>query len=135
MMWINERFGIGSVVRPMGLLLLLVMFVVQVTLPSAAVAASMTYGHAHHQETDDAVSKCPMQSAKMNADAFAGAGQNGAPENAAHCMPSMCCFHDTVASFKLVTIGALLAGSQGIDRGKTPPSNGAPTQDRPPRPI
>jgi|TARA_R110002126_G_scaffold281177_1_gene428875 hypothetical protein len=135
MNWKNERFGIGSVLRPVGLLLLLLMLVVQGTLPSAAGSASVTDGHAHHQERDAAVSKCPMQSVKMDANAFAETDLGGSPDNAAHCMPSMCCFHDTVASFRMVTAGVLLAGSQIIDRGKTPSSNGATTRDRPPRPV
>jgi hypothetical protein len=60
---------------------------------------------------------------------------DGANENAAQCMPTMCCFHDTVSLTKLIAVGMLLPGAQIIDRGKAPSSNAGSTQDRPPRHI
>ena len=135
MAWLNERFGIGSVLRPMGLLLLIMMFVFQIIAPHASAAASMTNGHAHHQEMADAAVNCPTHSAKLDANDLGGTDLDGKHENAVHCMPSMCCFHDTASSSKLVAVGMLLPGTQIIDRGKAPSSNAGSTQERPPRHV
>jgi hypothetical protein len=130
-----ERFGIGSVLQPMGLLLLILMFVFQVAVPSGKADASMTSSHAHHQESADAASRCPMGPAELDAKGRGAANLDGSTENAAHCMATMCCFHDTVSPSKLVAVGMLLSSAQIIDRGKAPSSNAVSTQDRPPRHV
>ncbi len=131
----SEKFEIGLVLRPMGLLLLILVFVFQLVAPPASATRSVVDVHAHHQEMTNAANRCPMHSANLDANAPGGAELDGTHENAAHCMPSMCCFHDTVSSSQLVTIGALLPSTQVIDRGTAPSSNTGSTQDRPPRHV
>lgn len=135
MTWTNERFGIRSALRPMGLLLLILVFVFQLIAPHASAAASMTNGHTHHQEMADAAANCPTHSAKLDVNARVGTDLDGKHENAVHCMPSMCCFYDTVSSSKLIAVGMLLSCTQIIDRGKAPSSNAGSTQERPPRHV
>lgn len=131
----NERFGIGSFLRQMGLLLLVMIFVFQNIAPHASAAASMANGHAHHQEMTDAAVNCPTHSAKLDVNARGGTDLDGKHENAVHCMSSMCCFHDTASSVKLVAVGMLLPDAQIIDRGIAPSSNSGSTQKRPPRHV
>ncbi|MFA8386507.1 MAG: hypothetical protein ACEPO2_12860 [Pelagibaca sp.] len=83
----------------------------------------------------DPASKCPMQEQKKGAVGHGEAEHDGAHQSSAHCMSSMCCFHDTFTSPQLAKIGALLPGTQLIDRGKVAPSNADSTQKRPPRQI
>jgi len=135
MTWTNERFGIGSVVRPMGLLLLILLFVFQIVAPAAAASTSATDRHAHHQGMAEAVVNCPMHIGIADANMDGAVGHDGAHEDAAHCMPLMCCFHDTVSAYKLVAVGMLLPGAQIIDRGKAASSNVGSTQERPPRQV
>ena len=135
MMWVNERFRIGSVFRPMGLLLLILMFVFQIAVSHVSADAAVTSSHAHHQEMADAAIRCPMGPAELDANGHDAADIDGSNENAAHCMATMCCFHDTGSPTKLVAVGMLLSSAQIIDRGKAPSSNAVSTQDRPPRHI
>jgi hypothetical protein len=130
-----ERFGIGSVFQPMGLLLLILMFVFQVAVPSGKADASMTRSQAHHQESTDAATRCPMGPAELDASGHGAVNLDGSTENAAHCMTTMCCFHDIVSHSKLVAVGMLLSSAQIIDRGKAPSSSAVSTQDRPPRHV
>ncbi len=135
MMWVNERIRIGSVLQPMGLLLLILMFVFQVAVPNGNADMSMTSSNVHHQASADAAIRCPMASAELDANGHGAANLDGSTENASHCMATMCCFSDTVAPSKLVAVGMLLASVRFIDRGKAPSSNAVSTQDRPPRHI
>jgi hypothetical protein len=127
----NKRFGIVSLLRPMGLFLIILMIVFQLIAPVAAAAASMNDSQEDHHEMVDAARKCPMQVQESDADGEAEL--DGSDQSAAHCMPSMCCFHDTASSSKLVAVGMLLPGAQIIDRGKALSSNAGSTQERPPR--
>ena len=129
----NKRFGIVSLLRPMGLFLVILMIVFQLIAPVAASAASMTDSQEDHHEMVDAARKCPMQVQEFDADGEAEL--DGSHQSAAHCMPSMCCFHDTVSSPQLITIGALLPSTKVMDRGTAPSSNTGSTQDRPPRHV
>ena len=135
MRWMNDTFGIGSVFRPVGLLLLIAMFVFQVAASPVSAAASMADRHAQHPDMADAAVNCPTHSAQSGAYAHGGTNVDGSHENFAHCMPSMCCFHDTVSTSNLVAVGMLLPGAQIIDRGKTSSSNAGSTQKRPPRHV
>lgn len=115
--------------------LIVLMFVFQLIVTAATASASMTDGHEHHHELADAASKCPMQAPKLDAGGHGEAEPDGTHQGTAHCMSSMCCLHDTVSSSPLVTIGALLPGTQMIDRGTALSSNTGSTQERPPRHV
>ncbi|MEQ6247564.1 hypothetical protein ABMC89_01595 [Sulfitobacter sp. HNIBRBA3233] len=129
----NDRFGIWSVLRPLGLLLLISLFVFQTLSPPAAAAPSAGDSHADHHATADAALSCPNDARNGDASMDGVAGHDGAHDGAAHCMPLMCCLHDTGSSYKLAMVGTLLPDPQIIDRGTAPSSNAGTTQDRPPR--
>lgn len=135
MLRMNERFGIGSVTRQMGPMLLMLILVFQIALPSMSPDASAATGHAHHLEMTSAASDCPMGLTELGANGRGDADLDNTHENGAHCMPSMCCFHDTMSSSRLVAVGLLLPDAQILDRGTAPSSKDGSTQDRPPRHV
>ena len=133
MTWLNERFGIGSVLRPMGLLLLILVFVFQIVAPSAHAAASMFDSQAHHQVMSGTESDCPMHLAKM-ANTAESAQENGvSQEKCAHCVLSTCCFHMTFPSSEILAAGMLLPDATLLDRGRLMTSSVSSSKDRPPR--
>jgi hypothetical protein len=119
----------------MGLLLLILMLVVQVLAPAATAATSPTAGHDQHLQMAAASGDCPMQMLQPGADVHDQAGRDTAHQGTAHCMPSICCFHDTSASPQLVAMGALLPDTRVIDRGTAASSSIGSTQKRPPKRV
>jgi hypothetical protein len=83
----------------------------------------------------DPASKCPMQEQQKGAVGHGEEEHDGAHQSSAHCMLSMCCFHDTASVYQLGTAGVLLPATQVIDRGTAPSSNAGSPQDRPPRHV
>lgn len=130
---IAHRFDFRSVFRPVGLLLLISLLVFQFMAPS--VSASPALERAHIHQADTRPSDCGMLAAKAMRLADGSEKQGGHHENAAHCTPSMCCFHDTHESLTLVAIGKLLPGRRLIERGLALSSHLAPARDRPPRQV
>ena len=108
-------------------------FVFQFMVPS--VSAFPSTEHAHSQKADYRLSDCGMMMEKLTDVADGAEEHNGHHENAAHCMPSMCCFHDTYVSAKLVAIGLLLPISRWVERGTALSSHSGPSEDRPPRHV
>lgn len=133
MTWTTNRYGMRSLLRSGGLLLFILLFVLQVIAPAATASASMAGEHEHHQEMSDPVSKCPMQA--HNTGGTDAADLDASHQSAAHCKASICCFHDTMSSPTLLTVGALLSGAPLMDRGKAAAYKVGATQDRPPRHI
>ena len=59
----------------------------------------------------------------------------GHQEKAAHCMRSLCCFHETFVFAQLAATGLLLPSSRLIERGAALSSHSGAAEDRPPRHI
>jgi hypothetical protein len=135
MTWLNERFGIGSVLRPMGLLLLILVFVFQLIAPSVDAAASKFDSQASHQVMSDTESDCPMHLAKMASTADIVQENGVSQEKCAHCVLSTCCFHMTFPSSEIVAAGMLLPDAKFLDRGSLIASSADSAQDRPPRHV
>lgn len=131
----TEKLKIEAVLRPMGLLVLILVFVFQLMAPSANAAASALDSHAHHQVMSDMTSDCPMHLAKMASAADAAPEHDVTPENCAHCAKSTCCLHVAVPPSDLVAVAILLPGSQLLDRGSATVSSAGSAQERPPRHI
>ena len=97
-----------------------------------SVSAVPSTEHAHSQKADYRLSDCGMMMEKVT-DVPDGTDEHSDHhENAAHCMPSMCCFHDTFVSGKLVVKDLLLQSSRLIERGTALSSHSGPIEDRPP---
>lgn len=135
MMQMNGRFGIRSVSRPMGLLLLVSVFVFQLISPSMHAAAAMLDSQAQHKISMDTASDCPMHLANMASTAESAPENGSTPEKCAHCVLSTCCFHVTFPSSEIVAEGVLLPDATLLDRGRLTTSSADFSQDRPPRHI
>ena len=130
---VTHHIGVRSLLRSAGLLLLVSILVFQFMVPSASAFPSADHGHS--QKADFRQSDCGMMMEKVIGASDGTEEHSGHHENAAHCMPSMCCFHDTFVSAKLVAIGFLLPSSRLIERGTALSSHSGRTEDRPPRHI
>jgi hypothetical protein len=103
---------------------------------SGAVSYDVDIGvpvHGTSQKADDRPGDCAMMIEKAIDAPDSSSSHRGHPENAAHCLPSMCCFHETFGSAQIVAIGLLLPSSRLIERGTALSSHPLSTQDRPPR--
>ena len=123
-----HHMGVTSLSRSAGLLVLVSILLFQFMASSAFALPSS--GHGHSQTVDYRLSDCEM---KMENAVEETGEHSGHPENAAHCVPSLCCFHDTFLSAKLVSIGLLLPSSLLIAHGTTLSSYVGTEADRPPK--
>jgi len=135
MTWLNERFGIGSVLRPLGLLLLILVFVFQLISPSAHAAASMLDSQARHQVMSGTESDCPMHMAKMASTADTVQENGVSQEKCPDCVLSTCCFHVTFATPQLIAVAVLLPGAKLLDLGIRNGFGAYYAQERPPRHV
>jgi hypothetical protein len=120
-----HQMGVRSLLRPAGLLVLTLVLVFQFVAPVATASASTGHGQAHAAQND-----CEMM---MEIDVLTADAHPNHDENAAHCMPSMCCFHDTFVSIKLASVGLLLPSSVLIAQGTALSSHADTKEDRPPK--
>lgn len=60
----NNTFRTGSLLRPIGLLVLILVFVFQLMAPAANAAIFSLGGHAHHKDMSHMASDCPVHFAK-----------------------------------------------------------------------
>jgi hypothetical protein len=107
--------------------------VFQFMAPIASAFPSADHSIGHSQKADDRPGDCAMMIEKAIDAPDSSSSHRGHPENAAHCLPSMCCFHETFGSAQIVAIGLLLPSSRLIERGTALSSHPLSTQDRPPR--
>lgn len=128
-----HHIRVKSRLRTAGLLLLTSILVFQFMAPSASAFPSADHGHS--QKADYRQSDCGMMMENVVREPGGSSEHRGHQENAAHCMPSMCCFHETFVSAQLFAIGVLLTSSRLIERGTALSSHSASTEDRPPRHI
>ena len=123
------------VVKSLGIFLLVFVLVFQIFAPSATAASFATGPSEQHQEMAPAVVKCPMHAARNVGKDDARPEQSGTHGKCPHCTLSMCCVHAILTSHDLVVAGALLPGSQLIDRGERLSTAYAALQDPPPKHV
>ena len=123
-----QHMGARSLLRPAGLLVLMLVLVFQFVAPNASALPSADHGHSH--TSDAAQNDCGMM---MEIVVQAADAHSNHDENATHCMPSMCCFHDTFVSAELASVGLLLPSSLLISHGTALSSNAGTKDDRPPK--
>ena len=122
-----QHIGVRSLLRPAGLLVLMLVLVFQFMAPNASAFPSADHGHSHTSDTTQNDCGVMMEIVVQAADAHSNYDQN-----AAHCMPSMCCFHDTFVSTELASVRLLLPGSLLMAHGTSLPSHADSKEDRPP---
>jgi hypothetical protein len=130
---LTHHIGARSLLRSAGLLLLMSILVFQFMAPSASAFPSTDHGHS--QKADYRQSDCGMMIENVVHEPDGSSEHSGHQENAAHCMPSMCCFHDTIVSAKLDAIGLLLPSSRLIEPGIAYSSHSSSNEDRPPKRV
>lgn len=130
---LTHHIGFRSLLRSAGLLLLMSIFVFQFMAPSSSAFPSTDNGHS--QKADYRQSDCGMVMENVVHEPDGSSEHSSYQENAADCMPSMCCFHDTVVSAKLGVIGLLLPSSRLIEQGIAFSSHFSSNEDRPPRHV
>ncbi len=123
----------GSILRSLGLPLLILILLFQLMVPAAS--ASTSYGHGQHSDVADTMSYCPVQAAKL--DRYKGGmAQHGDKQEAvSNCMPSMCCLYESSIPIQLTSAGLLLPGALWIERHVNSASRPSSTQDRPPKRV
>ena len=130
----KHRFDIARSLRCAGLVLLVSIVIVQFVAHSAmALPAQSDMHHAAPVSAD-----CPTHALSMpgSGDPAPAPQHHGdGHDSASHCMPSMCCFHDSSMPLHLATSGVLVACIRGMDRGVKPASYIGSAKDRPPRHI
>ena len=125
-----NHIGVGSLLRLVGLGLLMSIWMLQVMAPSAAAFPSIN--HDHSQTAEFQLSACDMIVQHANHIVDASTQQNGHHNDAAHCMPSMCCFHVLFVMPQLAAIGVLLPSRRSIEQRTALSSHSGSTEDRPP---
>lgn len=132
----RHRFDMGPFLRSLGLVALISIVMLQFMAHSGAAMTPQT--HASH--ADQTTVDCPMQGMTLAPmamdDPVPQAPRHGdAHDSTAHCMPSMCCFHDSSVPMNLSATGVLLSTVRVIECGVNPRSHLGSTKDRPPRHI
>jgi hypothetical protein len=122
---------VRSLLRSAGVLLLASILVFKFMAPSASAFSSADHGHsktANYQQSD-----CGMMMGTATNARDRTEEHSDQHENAAHCMPSMCCFHETPVAAQLVAVGLLLPNNRSIEHGTALSSHTTSTKDRPPK--
>lgn len=94
----------------------------------ASALPSTDHGQSHTADAAQIDCLMMMEIVVQAADAHSNLG-----ENAAHCMLSMCCFHDSFVSVELACAGLLLPSSVLIAHSSALPSHAGKKYDRPPK--
>ncbi len=123
----------GSILRSLGLPLLILILLFQLMVSAAS--ASTSYGNGHHSNVADMMSDCPVQAAKLDRYKVSMAQHGDQKEAVSHCMPSMCCFYESSIPIQLSSAGLLLPGALWIERHVHSASRPSSTQDRPPKRV
>jgi hypothetical protein len=129
----RHKFDMGPSLASVGRLFLISLFVLQFMV--SAVSASPLSDHSEHQEISRQAIHCDTHVAVSVEMPEGMSGNASVDENATHCIPSMCCFHDTIVSYKLSAIGVLLPSSRLKERGTAWSSHSGSKKDRPPKHV